>query len=417
MRYLITLSLRFVTGSILDEETALGDKTMNTLRHSVESLETDKERSHQMLNPILVSSFHVPSTDAEARAIYLGPYWGTRDEMGLSRYSPDDSVWEKDQEVVPEWVFPGNVIHFVTRPSIGESSSSVVYSIVDQPEWVIKYHSYCPSSDDPVDTNLRESYFLSLASGLVPEVTNRIKYFSGPKIADRVSRLKMADFDDPICPESDISVVTRFIISERMGGDLFGFVSRRRGPVPFNIVHGDLHMGNVAFRLNRPTELALIDFGRAAIRPEFDDSDPTDTELFCDWRYSPWESNGKGPRTTLRDDVFRAVLVLARMMHGTQHERAQENICDDRNKQDHEEMYMEFKLRTNFFDTELSIPGFRARYDFKLEKILPDALKPHSPTISTLLGESLRYIQNLEFLSIPEHQYILSRLEKIKHLH
>ena len=90
------------------------------------------------------------------------------------------------------------------------------------------------------------------------------------------------------------------------------------------IVHGDIHMGNIAFRdpqapwnVNNP-DLVLIDFGRARFYPLDDEllaaakAGAHDTKTLL----SPWELEGH--RKAPRDDVFRLFVIFAFAVQGEQ---------------------------------------------------------------------------------------------------
>ncbi len=210
-----------------------------------------------------------------------------------------------------------------------------------------------------MDSNLREASFLTLLNQLTPDIANQIKYLSGSLHLHTLSPVKTPEWTDPLCMVSGRHAVVRYIISERVGLDIYAYLGKH--PVGFfeaielglqvfslieqlhshNIVHGDWHSGNVAFRLNAQNELVLIDFGRAAIRPEIDDSDPNDPDIYCQSQSSPWES--RGLKLTLRDDAFLAALLVGLPIHGLRDGRAQEHMCDERTKDGSFAQYMDLK--------------------------------------------------------------------------
>lgn len=380
----------------------------------------------------LMTQHSVPfsASDAVARATYLSEDYSLfEDPLGsVLRMQPAERLWRAYAELVPASVFPENFIQLDQRP-IGESEHSKLYGLKSHNSWVIKYHAFCPSEFEPTDSILRESYFLGLVNSRAPHITHKLKYMSGPYYPKIFSSIKLPFKAGIGCPADGSVPVVRFLITERVGISLWGLVdSFPDEKVDFtlaielgieifallqelhaiNIVHGDVHPGNIAFRgSDRTSELILIDFGRARIGTRYPASFARSPRPLCHGYNSPWESiYGSDYPYTFRDDIFRVFLVVAAMIHGSDHKFAQENICEGKNAGRFLK-YLAFKNDVNIFDTDIGTTEFR------LLPHLPRVWKSHASRISDLLLRGLNYARELSYEAEIDYAYLAGILEDI----
>jgi serine/threonine protein kinase len=158
----------------------------------------------------------------------------------------------------------------------------------------------------------------------------------------------------------------------------------RRLHLSGNIVHGDLHAGNVvAARDGRG--IKLIDFGHAReAQPAariYNQSAHMKARHCRVW-YSPWEYRYE-EYYSYRVDVFRAVELVALLSHGPRFHQELWNICKDERFDD----FVYIKERSNLFDIYSKglifpiAPSDRQEKLMRLTRSLSTAIRaPSSPT-------------------------------------
>ena len=104
-----------------------------------------------------------------------------------------------------------------------------------------------------------------------------------------------------------------FVKAIQLGLDLINLVKRLHDNA--QIVHGDIHSGNVCFSSKNPSKLVLIDFARAKFLDDTVSQERIrEPNVWNDALLSPWEIMGFEPAR--RDDVMRVLLLVATLMNG-----------------------------------------------------------------------------------------------------
>jgi hypothetical protein len=232
----------------------------------------------------------------------------------------------------------GDVTIHLVMPPIYKAGHTGVYNIVDHPTKVIKYHAYCLHIDtDPFDATVVEAYFMKRLAEA--DLTLNVDYYSG-YVSER-GTLTEADrkIKDVSCPWG-VTPHIRYMIMDKVGPSLLTYMSTGgRARIPFleamklgkqmielmkklhnlNIIHGDAHMGNFAFKTDDPSSgLILIDFGRAKIVDEVPPASmPSSACRMLHPFAALWEMDGC--KVSFRDDVYRAVQMTAMSLYGMYH--------------------------------------------------------------------------------------------------
>jgi serine/threonine protein kinase len=146
-----------------------------------------------------------------------------------------------------------------------------------------------------------------------------------------------------------------FLPAIKLGGQMIELVKKLHS---FNIVHGDVHLGNFAFRSpDSFTDIIFLDFGRAHfVGPKDVEKDlpkQTGSVDFCEERKriyhflaSKWEMMGCKP--TYRDDVYRAVKMMGFAMWGGPFQHKLESLIRD---SDNRALYVKIMHEADFFTT------------------------------------------------------------------
>lgn len=389
-----------------------------------------------------------PESDTIASSVYLSDDFAlfSDDDGRDRRHPPYSRFWNSLKERVPHWIFPEGTIT-LGMPLVGESAYARVFAIQAHKEWVLKYHAFCPRKREKSDSILREAYFLQLINASAPHITHKIKYLSGPLTPEAPTSLKIP-LEQNRCPTvSDTQPIVRYIITERVGLDLLDFLEEFDNErVPFvtaielgmqiirlleqlhsmNIVHGDLHASNIAFRdrsvdaetISSQDNLVLIDFGRARIghsgRPIESQTVVQRSKPLCHAHLSHWESVGGFHYVpSFRDDIYRGYLVIAAMIYGGDHMEAQMDMCEG----GHRDRYRQFKEFDNFFDTRVETESDHeddiGEYIFDIDSVLPTTLIAGRLGVLSLLEQSLNHIRGLGENGLPDYRFLSSCLERI----
>ncbi len=301
-----------------------------------------------------------------------------------STLGPNMDLWQdRGFEMFPAGIFTGKSKTKLSLTSllepIGDTSKSTVYPIAGYGgKWAVKYTMFCPVDGlDPVE---RESTFLKLVNRNAPSVALRHLYTSEsialPDQRGKISRLHIDCGGGTSLPR------VRYIITEKVGLNLHQ-IGLRNGNQPvhivaalgiqmirlvkqlhaMNIVHGDIHPGNVAVSLRKPRNLILIDFGSAmfplaSLREQDFMDDSNGEEMDPDWVschpfLSVWESEGQP--ASFRDDVYRVVQSMAVLMHGIGYAENMAMFCHPHATVSDTMNYLEVKRKHNLFDTTFRV--------------------------------------------------------------
>ena len=251
-------------------------------------------------------------------------------------------------------------------PAIWSTYQAVIHPIVDHPELIVKHQADC-QNHWTTHLLIREAWFLTVLheSGLVP----RIYYVSPPvRMPDfptEKTRFGMIYADRKQCLKSNKGNV-RFMLMDRGIEDLYSYIDSREHSLSSkraietlisllrgiealhnkNIVHGDIHAGNILRMASDDGEvkIAFIDFGYAYVMEEKarEPKRPRTPLEYVHSLESLWELEGY--QSSYRDDVFRALMVGAYMMHGKAFVKHLKDL-----ESDGEEMLV-FKRDANIFE-------------------------------------------------------------------
>ena len=273
-------------------------------------------------------------------------------QFGLDRVH--EPIMESgDEELIPSGIITDRTVEgsseigIITSPFIWKEGKTGVYAIEGIPQKVIKYHAYCWDPEtDPYDSIVVESYFMNRLAREAPGITLNVDFYSG--YVDDLGSLphdqrKLLDVQ---CPKQETEGVEiyvlphiRYMIMDKVGPSLKQYMmTRPDGRIEFleamrlgkemiqllkrlhhlNIIHGDAHMGNFAFKSDDVPNsgLILIDFGRAEfVDDETAAKDPTlpHCQLFHP-NVAIWEIFGC--KVSFRSDVYRAVKMTAMSLYG-----------------------------------------------------------------------------------------------------
>ncbi len=275
---------------------------------------------------------------------------------------------------------------------LGKSRASAVYAIRDYPNWVIKYVAFCVDAEedfdrfpDPVS---RETHFLEIINSVDPSVGVTHLFTSAATELPAGSKGKVqmpADY----CSDYQHRQV-RYLVIERVGDTLMTMVERD-GKVPIDtaatialrivfqlekmhamgIVHGDVHLGNVALRQTDTLgSWTLIDFGDARMGSEVQKFPLPHYPgtVYCHPYLSFWESMYFD--SSFRDDIYRTILVMAMLVHGMDYFNQLAQLCVSPHTTPSLHLeYIGLKGKRNFFDTYINAavaPGVIHKDEYKL---------------------------------------------------
>lgn len=213
---------------------------------------------------------------------------------------------------------------------------SILYLEADNPNIVLKYQVNCKSLGDDFHPITRDYFFLKFleSTNTVPKV-----YTMSPGVKfDNSPRTKKTDFmiqgdERRNCARDDRSHV-RYMVMDRVSDTVWDAATRTRLTLRAaavairgiirnlsiihgkGVVHGDVHAGNLAMLSPQVKRLVFIDFGSAFFADTYKNDPPIERERlsYVHILHSPWELEGY--RSTSRDDLFRAVMVGAVVLHG-----------------------------------------------------------------------------------------------------
>ena len=257
---------------------------------------------------------------------------------------PSPELWSESIEYVPKWLVneeyqgsePG-LIH-IRKPEIFISDRTGVYFVSELPNKVIKYYKYCKNIFEPIDATVNEGFFMSLLADV--NIAPHFYYYSGyidePYESTDSSKISHSKCKAGAKPHIRYLVMDEvgealeetmfkfrdarfsFLTALKIGGHIINLIKTL---YDFHIVHGDIHLGNLAFRFPQDqSEIIFLDFGRARIVGIDDLESDAANESFCtgkmryDQMVSKWEMRSCKP--TFRDDLYRGVQSIAYAIWG-----------------------------------------------------------------------------------------------------
>ena len=250
---------------------------------------------------------------------------------------------------------------------------ATIFALADRPDVLLKYEINCDSLHD-IHPLVREALMLNRFKDL--DITPRFLYLSGPLkfVLPRKTKthVSLSDADLEKCAHHKRSSV-RVIAMENAGPSVYDYVGKgalSENGFPLDdalritldllkileelhgrgIVHGDVHPGNVVINSNTG-KVKIIDFGRAFFAVDFLDKPPNVRAPFSliHCLLSHW--NIEGERFGFRDDLFKALHVLAVLLMGRSFTKHCIALQDDSNPV---RLFL-FKIAGNYFQ----IPGLR----------------------------------------------------------
>ncbi len=295
--------------------------------------------------------------------------------------------WDPTKEAFPLSIFehanldgsevPTVMVEIGLIRQLQRNENTVVYSMEGSGSGlVVKYRAFCALGPDKFPDDLaREAYFLRKLNREAPEIVPRIKMLSDPILIPEYASGAKLWMNPNECPVRRPPMV-RYIVMEELGETLHQILEmKKRIPMgeaasftlqivrlirrihDLNIVHANLNLGNVALRAyEAPLELKLLDFTNARRGSVFNEPDaiPSVANVICDGSISHWESSDMNP--SFRDDIFRAIQMMAIMVHGLTYYEQFAQMCNKYARAKDFEAYYAIKSRLNIFDTKLSIP-------------------------------------------------------------
>ena len=261
-------------------------------------------------------------------------------ELELSYAKPLIQV--ETREIVPRSVEETHYVHL--GPIIATTGTSTVFTVFGRPDLIIKYQGHwCggtySSEDKPfwkVHPVVREFYFLSILAplGIAPEV----HAISRPAVIRVLNDKTTFDLQLETFTEfMSKSPILRYIVMERTGASIHTFLQEYGAQSiewslelgieiltmlrilhEKNIIHGDVHQGNVVFKEPLQTMprigMKLIDFGKSVYAKTpidcFEDVERVPPHPM----YTPWMMENRTP--SYRDDVYQALQIVATAMSG-----------------------------------------------------------------------------------------------------
>jgi serine/threonine protein kinase len=267
-------------------------------------------------------------------------------QFGLYKgYKPD--LNSPSIELIPDGILSAEsghdeIIQLDVEVPIYKQSHTGVYNIVFHPKKVIKYHAYCfDEKTNPYDATVVEAYFMNRLARDAPGITLNVVLYSGYVSSPGLLPSEQRKIRDVTC-EGGILPHIRYMIMDKVGISLYAYMrSRGLGRIDFleamtlgkemiqllkrlhhfNIIHGDAHIGNFAFKTDDVPNsgLILIDFGRADfVDDETAGKDPQLPDCIRLRAFAAvWEINGC--KVSFRSDVYKAVQMTAMSLYGMPH--------------------------------------------------------------------------------------------------
>ena len=289
---------------------------------------------------------------------------------------------------------------------IATTKYATVFGLDSRADLAIKYAADC-DVEDILHPLLRDGWCLNRLkdTGIVPTV--HFVSPPAPMISEITSKtqFELSDNERIICVSENRGV--RFMVMERIKMNLHTFVKSYGSSLKLavrvmrwlvsaleiihgkDIIHGDIHSGNVVIR-NDNDHLALIDFGFAAHREEIELNDPQPYSPVPHDQYSclhtHWELEGY--RRSYRDDMFKVLLLGSLLIHGKRFQ----TYCDSLERKP--ERMRRFKSEKSLFD----IPGGKSL----------------GPTVKGKLDQMVANVRAMESVFVkPDYAYLQAQLDEI----
>ena len=222
---------------------------------------------------------------------------------------------------------------------VGKSRYSAIFAIVEHPNLVIKYQANCDNMLTKPHTLLLDFWLGSqaAASGVTarPFVISPAAAIPHGGDSAKTSFRASGTLDWVNCRSR--RGVVRYMVMERVGPCLDSLMTHRdldRGYVSppeairigiqiismiadihnTEVVHGDVHLGNICRDLSDPTKLRFIDFGLGVFTDYESDFDVMGRLEWVQPALTPWQLEGKG--FARRDDVYKVLVAMSQLMMG-----------------------------------------------------------------------------------------------------
>jgi serine/threonine protein kinase len=165
-----------------------------------------------------------------------------------------------------------------------------------------------------------------------------------------------------------------------------------------NVIHGDIHSGNIARGLQGPdrNEIFLIDYGLARFHTPLSDT-PVRRVAMVSTQLSPWELQGY--EKSFRDDIFRTFIIFGTLIGGRERWELLHRWDTD-NSRESLQNYLDLYSKTDIIST----PGLPSPWE---------SLGGQSRTIRGLWLEIVDHVRGLGINDKPQYRPILYRLDKI----
>jgi serine/threonine protein kinase len=303
---------------------------------------------------------------------------------------------------------------------IARNGLTSVYGLGGRPDLAIKYQADC-SLYERIHPLLMDFGLMNELrnEGLVPNVY----MVSAPTtfVASTMGsvKLNLSPEDAEKCAESPHRAV-RFMVMERVPMSLFGYVDTFPNKVvPFEeairivrntidgiermhtrgIIHGDIHPGNVVMMNQEISQIAFIDFGMGFFAESLVAKPAISHEPLSRVHCYLSHYNLAGYRFSYRDDVYKAVMLLAYLLNGESFMRYCVML------QDYPEAMLQFK-RDDFV---FLLPGEADRIE-----ALP-ILQDEKDLVRSCLRNILRLVRDIEPVdAIPRYGDIVAELVRIE---
>lgn len=374
------------------------------------------------------------------------------DPVGVARGMPSFLHWNKwDTEILPSHLFQESAeskFRPVSIKRVVYRSEKTFVALLGGKfkNFAIKYTLFCvPVKADARnrfrDPIITEVFFLHLLRG--KEITNDILYYSRMMpVPDVGGRGKL----NPSVCENNQPAMVRYMVTSKTGGNLLAIMrSQTSGVFPFaraveygkqllklieslhsySIIHGDIHLENIVLD---GKHMRLIDFKHAdRINPnrdfsrgenlpsEMHEADRAVGNILCDPYWSQWEMRLKRP--SFRDDVYRALLVMANMIHGDLFTIVIERMCENIENLD---AYIQLKESDNFFHlprVNIQAHGGGYQYRLSVERALShEGSSRHSTDVIKHFAALLDEVRGLPIGSQPDYNRLQAVLGGVQYL-
>ena len=287
------------------------------------------------------TSLATPVTDSEPRRARLKHTVETIDTAALAELSPrirERVLAQAELDVANDAFTPQLEETFEDVPEFGriflgkaiaQADYSIVFTVLDHPELILKYQSNCDGFAHDVHSLLIDFLFGVEAAKL--GVAARPRFISPPARMPNYSVRKTAGLAGQAYEDCRTrGGLVRYMLMDNAVRclDEGGVLSPARAmAVGANlmrslqtlhragIIHGDVHNGNVCMPGSEESnEVVLIDFGRARYIDEETDVRERERFSYIHTHFTPWQLDGR--RYSLRDDVFKAVEAVATVLVG-----------------------------------------------------------------------------------------------------